>query len=282
MAHDARDEPRAVAAARQVLLELWTMLGEFRDAMTLVGGSVPPLIARDRGANDDPYVGTTDVDFVVDPLSVPEDVYRSIAEQLRNRGYRQGTQPFQWHRTVPLEDGTTVDVEVDILAPLTDRGSRSQRHERVGEVLARRTAGAELLRESFVEREVSGVLPGGGRTTAKVRVARSAAFLVLKAHAMGGRLKEKDAYDIDYLLAHGDEGIDSIVEQLRALLGQEVVTRALDVLATKFASMDAVGPVHVAAYRRLPSGSTEADEAAAAAYARVRRLLKMLAVNDAR
>ncbi len=276
MGRDPRDDPRAVQAARQVLLEFWTMLGEFRDAMTLVGGSVPPLIARDRGAADDPYIGTTDVDVVVDPLSVPQDVYRSIAEHLRNRGYRQGGQPFQWHRTVALDDGSTVDVEVDILAPLTDRGTKGQRHERVGEVLARRTAGAELLRSSFLEREVSGVLPGGGRTTASVRVARSAAFLVLKAHAMGGRLKEKDAYDIDYLLAHGDEGVDTIVEELRALLDQQVVTRALEILAMKFASVDAVGPVHVAAYRRLTAGADEADQVAAAAYARVRRLLKLL------
>ena len=61
---DPRDESRAVGAARKVLLELHQVLGEFRDAMTVVGGSAPPLLQpEDR---DDPYVGTTDVDVVLE------------------------------------------------------------------------------------------------------------------------------------------------------------------------------------------------------------------------
>ena len=34
---------REVKAARSVLVELIHLLGEFRDAIVLVGGSVPPL-----------------------------------------------------------------------------------------------------------------------------------------------------------------------------------------------------------------------------------------------
>ena len=38
---------REVEAARSVLVELVHLLGEFRDAVVLVGGSVPPLLFRE-------------------------------------------------------------------------------------------------------------------------------------------------------------------------------------------------------------------------------------------
>lgn len=60
MDRDPRENPRGVRAAQSVLLELWTMLGEFRESMTIVGGSAPPLLVGSQ--QDDPYVGTTDVD----------------------------------------------------------------------------------------------------------------------------------------------------------------------------------------------------------------------------
>ena len=70
---DPREDVRAVKAARKVLLELHQLLGEFRNAMTVVGGSAPPLLLQDDPEN--PYVGTTDVDIVLDPQAVPEDVH---------------------------------------------------------------------------------------------------------------------------------------------------------------------------------------------------------------
>ena len=44
----------------------------------------------------------------------------------------------------------------------TTRSGRSHRHEQIEGALAPRTVGAELVREAYVEREVSGVLPDVG------------------------------------------------------------------------------------------------------------------------
>lgn len=182
------------------MLELWTILAAFADAMTLVGGSAPPLLTGSRP--DDPYVGTLDVDLVVDPISVPDEVYRTIAQVLRERGYVQLDQPFRWLRSAIVE-GRAIDVEVDLLAPTTPRSRGGHRHERIGgEPLARRTEGAELVRGAHVDREVSGVLPDGRFHRVSVRVASPAALVVLKTLAMGQRDKPKDAYDIDYVLRH--------------------------------------------------------------------------------
>lgn len=238
---DPRDNPRGVEAARRVMLELWSILGEYRDSLTLVGGSTPPLLVGD--VPGDPYTGTLDVDLIVDPLGVPEETYRTIAETLRERGYWQEPrpkQPFQWFREIEV-DGEPVTVEIDLLAPATARsGGRSHRHEQIeGEPLARRTVGAELVREAYVEREFAGTLPDGRPNRIRLRVASVAVVVVLKALAMAERDKPKDAYDLDYLLAHTTGGPDAVADELAGLPSGDPVTRALAVLSEKFASCNA-------------------------------------------
>ena len=266
---DPRDDPASVLAAERVLLELWTVLAGFADALTIVGGSAPPLLTGDRA--EDPYIGTLDVDLVVDPISVPDEAYRTIAELLRQRGYAQLGQPFRWLRSVEIE-GRSIDVEVDLLAPASPRSGASHRHERIGgEPLARRTEGAELVRGGCVERAISGVLPDGRRHRVSVRVATPATLVVLKALAMGQRDKAKDAYDIDYVLRH--VGIGEVAAGIHEFGNVEPVRKAVVVLTEKFSSIDAIGPTSVAQYRRAPLGSPEADQLQALAYARVRQLL---------
>ena len=261
-----------MVAAQRVMLELWTILVRFADAMTIVGGSAPPLLTGDDP--DDPYVGTLDVDLVIDPVEVPDDVYRTIAELLRARDYVQLDPPFRWLRSVVV-DSRAIEVEIDLLAPATPRVGPGRRHERIGgEPLARRTQGAELVRAGYVDREISGILPDGRPNRVSVRVATPAALIVLKALAMGERDKLKDAYDIDYLLRHA--GVDEIAAGIAEFNLVEPVRRALGVLAVKFASLDTLGPTSVALYRRAQLHSAEADELQALAFARVQRLLDLL------
>jgi hypothetical protein len=269
---DPRDDPASVVAAQRVLLELWTILAGFADAMTIVGGSAPPLLTGDQP--DDPYVGTLDVDLVIDPIGVPDDVYRTIAELLRERGYIQLDQPFRWLRPV-IVDHRSIEVEVDLLAPVTPRGGAGHRHERIGgEPLARRTEGAELVRTAFVDQEIAGLLPDGRPNRVSVRVATPSVLVILKALAMGQRDKPKDAYDIDYLLGH--IGIEDVAAGIRSVTETEIATKAAGILAEKFSSIDAIGPASVALYRRVPLRSPEADLVQALAFARVDQLLRRL------
>lgn len=168
-------------------------------------------------------------------------------------------------------------MEIDLLAPATGRTGRSHRHEQVeGVPLARRTVGAELVREAYVERDFSGRLPDGRPNRVRLRVASVAVVVVLKALAMADRDKPKDAYDLDYLLAHTAGGPDAVADEFAALPSGDPVTRALAVLGEKFESIDAYGPTSVATYRGLPLGQAEADAIQAAAFARVQRLLDTL------
>ncbi len=268
---DPRDEPAGVGAARMVQIEIWTILGEFRDALTLVGGSAPPFVVETPP--EDPYVGTLDVDVVVDPFEVPAETYRTIAERLAGRGYQQGHQPFQWLRTV-LVDGREVDVRVDLLAPPTDRRGRAHRHEQVGDVLARRTEGAELLRRQATVVEVRGELPDGRSNRVTVRFPTPGVLVLLKALALDERDKPKDAYDIDYVLAYAPGGLETVARQISELRDAEPVRKALAILREKFESVDSYGPQSIAVYRREALGSEEAARIQALAYARVQALLR--------
>lgn len=268
---DPRDHPIGVEAARRVKLEIWSVLGEFREALAVVGGSVPPYIVESPAG--DPYVGTLDVDVVVDPLGVPDETYRTIAAQLRGRGYEQGDQPFQWYRTIDL-GSRPITVEVDLLAPTTDRAGRSHRHERIGgEPIARRTEGAELLRRQSEELVVAGVLPDGRPNEVSIRFATAGVLVVLKALALDQRDKPKDSYDIDYVLAYAPGGPAAVAEQILELMDADPVAKALRILRDKFATVDSYGPSSVARYRRAQLGSEEADRIQALAFARARALL---------
>ncbi len=64
-------EPAEVIAARQVLVELMQILGEYREQMVLVGGWVPFLLF---GAE---HIGSTDIDITLDrePIDHPSYPY---------------------------------------------------------------------------------------------------------------------------------------------------------------------------------------------------------------
>lgn len=261
-----------VEAAKRVTLEILTMLGDLADSITLVGGSTPPLLVGDQ--KSDPYTGTLDVDLLIDPIEVPEDVYAAIGRRLQERGYVPGAKSFQWLRVVQV-DGTDVEVRVDLLAPQTDRRGKGHRHEHIDpRVVARRLKAGELVRESFEKRELAGKLPDGRRNTISVRIAAAASFVVLKALALNGRDKIKDPYDIDYVLKFVVGGPDAVAAQLIALGDVPIVKEALDILRQKFDTAEGYGPSGVAMYRRLPLEGDDAAAEMAQAYARVQRLLQ--------
>jgi len=103
----------ALRANRTVLIELMQILGEFRDHVVVVGGSVPGLLLRD---SVEPHVGTLDIDLAFDFRNIQEASYQTLLKALRSRGYRQGGQPFQFFRDVPFSDRDPIIVEVDLLA----------------------------------------------------------------------------------------------------------------------------------------------------------------------
>ena len=69
-----------------------------------------------------------------------------------------------------------------------------------------------------------------------------AGFLVMKAHAIGGRDKPKDTYDFCYCLEHFPAGMTELAERWKNRAREENIAKAIEILREKFASVDDYGP----------------------------------------
>jgi len=136
----------------------------------------------------------------------------------------------------------------------------------------RKLRGGELAIDESIEVPIEGQRPDGAKDRRVCNVVQPAVFIVLKAFAMDGREKALDAYDIHFVLQNYPGGETQLNEDFRRLSKHKVVRDALEILAQKFATMDHVGPVEAASFRKLEGGE-EGELVWRDAYERVAALL---------
>ena len=263
----------AVEAARSVMLELIRLLGEYRDDMVIIGGWVPDLLLPAVGTK---HVGSTDVDLAVNHRRISEAGYRTILEHLTKRGYTRGDQPYIFYRTVVV-GGREIKVQVDLLAGEYGGTGKSRRHQRVQDITPRKARGCDLAFEMTSEVNIEGTLPGGGRDRMVVRVAGIVPFIVMKAMALADRMKEKDAWDIWFCLAHYPGGLKALADAFHPHLRNRLVAEGLSKLQEKFASPEHTGPQWVADFDEIDDPETRAIRQRDA-YERVSNLLARLGI----
>jgi hypothetical protein len=230
-----------VEAAQSVLLELARLLHEYEDGMVVVGGSVPGLIMdQTRQA----HIGTIDVDIALNHTTIQDVAYRSMMQLLIKRGYQPGDQPFIFYRSI-LVGGQEIKVEVDFLAAEYGGTGKKHRTQVVQDLRPRKARACDLAFQNPIQVTIEGVLPGGGKDRATIRVASIVPFLMMKAQALAGRLKEKDAYDIYYCLVNYPGGSDVLAESFRQFPNHPLIKEGLNILADKFQSPEHIGPVFV-------------------------------------
>ena len=230
----------AVEAARSVMIELTHLLGEYRDDIVIVGGWVPPLLL----GHDAEHVGSMDVDLALNHRTLNEVGYRTIGEALAGADYVQDSeQPFIFRKKVEVRE-QEVEVQVDLLAGEYEGTGRRRRTQRTQDVRPRKARGCDLAFDGPVEVCVKGTLPDGSLDSVLVRVAAIGPFIAMKGMAMRDRLKQKDPYDIYFLLRNAP--MDDVVESVRGLRDHGLMREALAVIQEKFASPNHVGPQHVA------------------------------------
>ena len=242
-------------AARSVLLELVRLLGDYRDDIVVVGGWVPQLILPQTPKQ---HIGSIDVDLALNHRNLQEAGYSTIQALLLGRGYEQDPrQPFIFHRTITVR-GKPIKVEVDFLAGEYEGTGPKHRTQPVHVGRARKARGCDLAFDLFVETEISGVLPDGGRDQAPVRVSSVVSFLAMKGMALHDRLKEKDAWDIYFCLTNYPGGMDALAHEIEPHVGHRLVREGLLKIAEKFSSPDHVGPQFVADFEEVQDAEDRA------------------------
>jgi predicted nucleotidyltransferase len=239
-----------IQACFSVLLEIMTVLGEFRDNIVIVGGNVPSLLLP---LAEEKHSGTLDIDLALDSNHISDDTYKTITKTLSARGYYQkkAEQLFIFHRDIADRYGRKITVEIDLLAPEYGGTGKSRRHQKVQDAMARKTRGCDLVFESAVRVNLAGTLPNGAKNEVTARVASIGPFLVMKGMALWERMKEKDAYDIYYCCRNYPGGLDALMRDIRPLISSELAKEGLEKIKTKFASVDGIGPTAVADFLEI-------------------------------
>lgn len=264
---------RQIEAAHRVLVDLGQVLAKFEDCLVVVGGWVPDLLLADA---DEPHIGSIDVDLALDASKLNDGRYADLLKLLLDtKRYRKGAKDFQLVVTVDLkDDGKPLEVEVEFLAP-----KEVKLKKRTPKLLADfRVLKADACGVAFhapVKMPITGKSVRGAKNTVRLRVASLADFLVMKAHAIGGRDKPKDTYDLCYCLDHFPDGVAALARAWKARRREKDVARAIEILREKFASVDAFGPHQLVEFHAAPDAETQAMHARRA-YEIVQKFLSLL------
>jgi predicted nucleotidyltransferase len=266
-------ESRQVEAARRVLIDLGQVLAAFHDCLVVVGGWVPDLLIS---GTEESHVGSIDVDLALDAEKLNDGRYAEMLQLLLNtRRYQLGTKAFQLITVVDLVDGELpIQVDVEFLAPKEVKLEKNRPKLLEGFRILQ-ADGCGVAFNDPVDIKLVGQTVLGGKNTVRLRVASLPDFLVMKAFALGGRDKPKDAYDICFCLNNYPGGLEALAATWRQRDGDKDVIRAIAILREKFETVDSFGPAQVVEFLDLAD-----DEAykmqARRAFELVQKLLGLL------
>lgn len=252
-------QPRQVAAARRVIIDVMQVLAAFKDCLVLVGGWLPDLVI---GYADESHIGSIDVDLALDVDKLNEGRYADMLKLLLStKRYRQGDKEFQFVTEVDLKDGDDkVLVEVEFLAPKEVKTKENKPRLLEGfRVL--KADGCAAAFQSPLDHKIKGEMVSGARNTVSLQVASVPDFLVMKAFALIGRDKPKDAYDICYCLDHYTGGIAELGEGWRSRIEDEDIVKAIGYLKEKFETVSSYGTMQVVEFHNESDEETRKQQA---------------------
>ena len=265
--HHSEYDPTLAAMLLGEAAHLLRAIGFAADHAILIGGMVPGLLVLDPGLGH-PHVGTADLDLCLSLALVEADTaeYERIETALKSIGYEMTDQSFRWRRNAGLRPA------VEFFCPAGEERPAGELFRPLAEVnpIAKRVMGPRLsaLALSAGNAISSDVVPvtrdvelpdAGGIIQWTFRVTGLIGFLVAKVDALIRRNKNKDAYDIVWLLENwegGPEGAGGSVSD-SSLLGRDDVREAMTSLAREFSSIDRTGPRSYVAFMAAEAASAD-------------------------
>lgn len=90
---------------------------------------------------------------------------------------------------------------------------------------------------------VDGSMPDGTVNQVTARWVAPEAYILIKAIAMDERIKDKDAYDIAFVLNHYKPSLVELAKKVHGISQAGIGKEALELLRAKFRTFDSIGPV---------------------------------------
>jgi hypothetical protein len=274
-------DDRSTVAVKTVLLEIGQILGSFEGKFAVIGGAVPWLLLDNE---DMPHVGTLDVDLALDAEALGDGEYATLIGALMGQGYQQRDElrRFQLVRRVPVRDGgADIDVIVDFLMP-RDAEIVKNDPPLIRDFAIQRASGADLAMRFYQMVAIAGPMPRGGTNRLEIAVCSIPALLAMKGHALAGRYKQKDAYDIYYCVRNYPGGVAALAETCRPLLSHASGEEGYRVIAEKFDTVDGYGPTCVRQFVEDAQvlGDRTPDQWQRDAFGQIDALLRALGLRD--
>lgn len=257
--YNSGDLDRILGEAAHVL----RILGFAGDGLTIIGGLVPSLLVPVIDpAHGRPHVGTRDVDLCLS-IALLEDGargYERLETQLRRNDFSPSDRSFRWIHPSGTEVEFFCPAGGDRAAGRMFRPPPGPGRQTLGGKLTALAldAGELLTADRRVIRRRVALPDGGGLIDFDFPVTGPAGFVAAKAAALAERSKDKDAYDIVWLLeawpggpAAAARDADGAIMRLHA----EAIRSMRAKLADAFASEDHHG---ARAYARFV-GSDDVD-----------------------
>jgi hypothetical protein len=251
--------------------------------VVIVGGLVPSLLVPQPEEGIERHIGTQDLDLCLSVALVDGNVgnYERLEKSLKDAGFQMVREDghsisWRWRGGVDLP----LTVEFFCSAGPDREPGRLYRPGGVvgGKLSALVLSAGRLIDADTREVEVEVDLPGGGGTTCqKVKVAGPAAYLAAKTDALRRRTKNKDSYDVVWLVESWPGGQVELAREIRAarIAGDPDFLAALGVLGEEFATIDSAGAVKYA--RFMGEDAASRDRLARRAVGAVAALLRELA-----
>ena len=229
------------------LLDVWALLGEYRDDLILVGGLAPRYITAPQNTRDyslTRHCGTMDIDLGVSIAVSNQPRYKEIIDILKQAGFKNAVNDkgnLKKHSFVKEENGE--NIVIDFLTTKYDGPDNSKMHQISDDISAIQTLGLGLGFINPLKCHIRRNFPDGTAAEEIINVCRPVAYVVLKALAFDNRRKDKDVYDLIFVLENYKSGVDSIIaEILPEDLQAESFSKALKCLERHFQDMNYIGP----------------------------------------
>lgn len=270
---------RELRACHQVLIEIVGLLHDYSDHIALVGGWVPFFsIPQDK----DPHMASTDVDIAFDFQSITDSKYSSILQILSANNYYQteAGKHFQWWKDIAIDDGPVVIIGIDLLAPEYGGSGKQRESQALQDTRALKARGSDLIFDEhhrYTTIEMEGELPNGALDCVKCRVAGVVPFLVMKGMALR-RNKPKDSYDIEYIIANFEGGLEALVKLFKRDSDHSLVKEGLGKIRRAFESADHTGPNDIVLFLGIAE-PTAAKNRKGQAFETVNKFLDALAIE---
>ena len=279
MADPTIDDERSPAARARAERALCTLAAHIADddvPLIVLGGLMPEILTEGRDTGPS-HLGTSDVDMLLVAHLEQTDGLTRIEAALEVAGFstQRGENGWRWRGIV---DGFAVKLEFLCDLDTEPEGIVAIPGCRV--LAANNLRGTGYVAADWTVRELTADLAGLGPTTVRVRFAGLQGYLLTKCVAVRHRGKDKDHYDLVFVLIHNRAGGPSAAA--RQLLDGKLADRLPALRSTflevreRFYSVTSPGPKGFAAESARADPSALQDENRALAVAAVNEFIEDL------